>query len=216
MPFLKAQFKWLTSRRCTLEIRTVSTGTFLLFTGLRVNVYWWRLGMTTLPTTTLLLPKCTTISMYVYSASMFPPLSLERYLGSFYSSETLQGSIFPLKVEALTPKLRIRGRAIVSINVSILRRSGTFGTPQWSRKSARWKAPNTLHEILFKSLNSLMILILSIQERLTRSLVNECASTGSNVTCSAADNYCADNVESIYDKVLNRDEYDIRELEPDP
>ena len=34
--------------------------------------------------------------------------------------------------------------------------------------------------------------------------------------CSAADNYCAENVESIYDDVLNRDEYDIRELEPDP
>ncbi|CAD6594526.1 MAG: hypothetical protein ASARMPREDX12_009293 [Alectoria sarmentosa] len=46
--------------------------------------------------------------------------------------------------------------------------------------------------------------------------LNECASTLSNVVCSAADNYCADNVESIYDEVLNRDEYDIRELEPDP
>lgn len=46
--------------------------------------------------------------------------------------------------------------------------------------------------------------------------MNECAATGSNVVCSAADNYCADNVESIYDEVLNRDEYDIRELEPDP
>ena len=44
----------------------------------------------------------------------------------------------------------------------------------------------------------------------------ECANTGSNVICSAADNYCADNVEAIYDEVLNRDEYDIRELEPDP
>ena len=46
--------------------------------------------------------------------------------------------------------------------------------------------------------------------------VNECAATGNNVLCSAADNYCADNVEAIYDEVLNRDEYDIRELEPDP
>ena len=36
------------------------------------------------------------------------------------------------------------------------------------------------------------------------------------MTCSAADNYCAENVESIYDTVLNRDEYDIRELLPDP
>lgn len=51
---------------------------------------------------------------------------------------------------------------------------------------------------------------------LTGSLVNDCAATGSNVTCSAADNYCADYVESIYDEVLNRDEYDFRELEPDP
>ncbi|MCJ1457427.1 hypothetical protein MMC28_007795 [Mycoblastus sanguinarius] len=46
--------------------------------------------------------------------------------------------------------------------------------------------------------------------------LNECAATGSNVICSAADNFCADNVESIYDIVLGRDEYDIRELEPDP
>lgn len=46
--------------------------------------------------------------------------------------------------------------------------------------------------------------------------LNSCANTGDNVICSAADNYCADNVESIYDEVLNRDEYDIRELEPDP
>ena len=46
--------------------------------------------------------------------------------------------------------------------------------------------------------------------------MNECAATGNNDICSAADNYCADNVESIYDEVLNRDEYDIRELDPDP
>ena len=51
---------------------------------------------------------------------------------------------------------------------------------------------------------------------LTRGSVTDCAATGSNDICSAADNYCADNVESIYDEVLNRDEYDIRELEPDP
>ncbi|KAF6219848.1 hypothetical protein HO133_003673 [Letharia lupina] len=58
--------------------------------------------------------------------------------------------------------------------------------------------------------------LIQTQEILTGILVNECAATGSNVICSAADNYCADNVESIYDEVLNRDEYDIRELEPDP
>lgn len=55
-----------------------------------------------------------------------------------------------------------------------------------------------------------------IQQILTRSIVNECAATGSNIICSEADNYCAENVESIYDEVLSRDEYDIRELAPDP
>ena len=54
------------------------------------------------------------------------------------------------------------------------------------------------------------------QQILTRSIVNECAATGSNIICSEADNYCAENVESIYDEVLSRDEYDIRELAPDP
>ena len=68
----------------------------------------------------------------------------------------------------------------------------------------------------FRSLIRLIIRIFLTQELLTESLVNECAATGSNVICSAADNYCVDNVESIYDEVLNRDEYDIRELEPDP
>jgi len=46
--------------------------------------------------------------------------------------------------------------------------------------------------------------------------LTSCINTGDNVICSAADNYCAKNVESIYDDVLNRDEYDIRELYPDP
>lgn len=46
--------------------------------------------------------------------------------------------------------------------------------------------------------------------------LNECAATGSNIICSAADSYCAESVESIYDEVLNRDEYDIREVQPDP
>ena len=54
------------------------------------------------------------------------------------------------------------------------------------------------------------------QEILTSRLVKECTATGSNMVCSAADNYCAENVESIYDTVLGRDEYDIRELSPDP
>ena len=46
--------------------------------------------------------------------------------------------------------------------------------------------------------------------------IMNCAKTGDNIICSAADNYCANNVESVYDNVLNRDEYDIRELSPDP
>ena len=46
--------------------------------------------------------------------------------------------------------------------------------------------------------------------------LESCASSGDNQICANADNFCADNVESIYDNVLNRDEYDIRELQPDP
>jgi len=46
--------------------------------------------------------------------------------------------------------------------------------------------------------------------------IKDCAASGGNKVCSKADNYCATNVESIYDVVLNRDEYDIRELQPDP
>ena len=61
-----------------------------------------------------------------------------------------------------------------------------------------------------------MTRLVSATDSLTRISVNECAATGNNDICSAADNYCADNVESIYDEVLNRDEYDIRELVPDP
>ena len=39
--------------------------------------------------------------------------------------------------------------------------------------------------------------------------------TGDKI-CSKADNYCANNVELVLDDVANRDEYDIRELMPDP
>ncbi|MCJ1228497.1 hypothetical protein MMC12_005158 [Toensbergia leucococca] len=46
--------------------------------------------------------------------------------------------------------------------------------------------------------------------------LKDCAARGINEICSAADNFCADEVESIYDNVLDRDEYDFRELEPDP
>ena len=34
-----------------------------------------------------------------------------------------------------------------------------------------------------------------------RIILEKCAATGNNFTCSAADNYCANNVESIYDDI---------------
>jgi len=46
--------------------------------------------------------------------------------------------------------------------------------------------------------------------------LNYCKSSGINEICSAGDLFCANLVESIYDNVLNRDEYDVRELQPDP
>ncbi|KAI9744708.1 MAG: hypothetical protein M1818_001633 [Claussenomyces sp. TS43310] len=46
-------------------------------------------------------------------------------------------------------------------------------------------------------------------------MIKDCYSKGSNKICSAADNFCAQEVENIYDIYLNRDEYDMRELEPD-
>ncbi|KAI1324076.1 alpha/beta-hydrolase [Xylariaceae sp. FL0255] len=46
--------------------------------------------------------------------------------------------------------------------------------------------------------------------------LNYCKANGGNAVCSDADNFCANLVESVYDNVLNRDEYDMRELSPDP
>ncbi len=46
--------------------------------------------------------------------------------------------------------------------------------------------------------------------------IRDCYATGTNQVCSTADTFCANNVESILDNVANRDEYDIRELSPDP
>lgn len=46
--------------------------------------------------------------------------------------------------------------------------------------------------------------------------LNYCSATGDNTICSAADSFCANEVGSLYDKYLGRDEYDNRELEPDP
>ncbi len=41
--------------------------------------------------------------------------------------------------------------------------------------------------------------------------LKHCAATGDNSICSKGDTYCANNVESLYDNYLNRDEYDFRE-----
>ncbi|KAI0444980.1 Alpha/Beta hydrolase protein [Xylaria telfairii] len=46
--------------------------------------------------------------------------------------------------------------------------------------------------------------------------LRDCKNTGDNAICSSADNFCANLVESVYDNVLGRDEYDMRELVPDP
>ena len=46
--------------------------------------------------------------------------------------------------------------------------------------------------------------------------IRDCATRGINEICSAADNFCAYEVESLYDVYLHRDEYDFRELTPDP
>ena len=47
--------------------------------------------------------------------------------------------------------------------------------------------------------------------------IRHCAATGDNDICSKADDFCANNVEELLDDPsINRDEYDIRELQPDP
>lgn len=46
--------------------------------------------------------------------------------------------------------------------------------------------------------------------------VKDCAARGLNAICEAADNFCANLVENVYDIYLGRDEYDMRELTPDP
>ena len=46
--------------------------------------------------------------------------------------------------------------------------------------------------------------------------LKSCYATGRNDVCSSADTFCATYIESVYDDVLNRDEYDVRELMPDP
>lgn len=44
----------------------------------------------------------------------------------------------------------------------------------------------------------------------------DCYDSGRNDICSAADNFCYSEVEAVLDNIANRDEYDIRELQPDP
>ncbi|KAL5118868.1 hypothetical protein ACEQ8H_003191 [Pleosporales sp. CAS-2024a] len=44
----------------------------------------------------------------------------------------------------------------------------------------------------------------------------ECYRTGQNAICDAADNFCTNEVERLYDVYSGRDEYDMRELTPDP
>ncbi|KAL1594579.1 hypothetical protein SLS60_010340 [Paraconiothyrium brasiliense] len=44
----------------------------------------------------------------------------------------------------------------------------------------------------------------------------DCYATGSNAVCSAADDFCYNKVEYPYDLYSGRDEYDMRELTPDP
>ncbi|KAL1306466.1 hypothetical protein AAFC00_005164 [Neodothiora populina] len=43
----------------------------------------------------------------------------------------------------------------------------------------------------------------------------DCYARGINEICSAADNFCYSEVENVLDSFANRDEYDIRELQPD-
>lgn len=47
-------------------------------------------------------------------------------------------------------------------------------------------------------------------------LTTSCYETGVNEICSYADDFCYYEVEAVLDDVANRDEYDIRELQPDP
>lgn len=46
--------------------------------------------------------------------------------------------------------------------------------------------------------------------------LKDCKAGGVDAVCQEADAFCADQVEDIYDSYLGRDEYDIRELTPDP
>lgn len=47
-------------------------------------------------------------------------------------------------------------------------------------------------------------------------LTVSCYETGINEICSYADDFCYYEVEAVLDDAADRDEYDIRELQPDP
>lgn len=47
-------------------------------------------------------------------------------------------------------------------------------------------------------------------------MVRDCNERGINEVCSYGDSFCANLVEALYDNYANRDEYDMRELLPDP
>jgi hypothetical protein len=47
-------------------------------------------------------------------------------------------------------------------------------------------------------------------------MTKECYRTGQNSICARADDFCASKVENLYDIYSGRDEYDVRELTPDP
>ena len=49
-----------------------------------------------------------------------------------------------------------------------------------------------------------------------RDQILQCYNTGRQDICQDADNFCSNEVEAIYINSLNRDKYDIRELNPDP
>ncbi|EUC39772.1 hypothetical protein COCMIDRAFT_10204 [Bipolaris oryzae ATCC 44560] len=46
--------------------------------------------------------------------------------------------------------------------------------------------------------------------------IKQCYKEGSNSVCATADQFCASKVENMYDIYSGRDEYDMRELTPDP
>ena len=46
--------------------------------------------------------------------------------------------------------------------------------------------------------------------------LNNCAASGTNSICAAADYFCLQYVENFYDAATSRDEDDIREPAPDP